>query len=66
MKKFLFTPGEYLFYTGLIYFTVSMCNALFLHFCDSDIIQMVWVLVLMVPVFLPVDKLVRGAPLWKA
>jgi 1-acyl-sn-glycerol-3-phosphate acyltransferase len=52
------SPGEYMFWTGLVYFVVD-------RFVEPEYIQMVWVLVLMIPVLFPIRWLVRGTPFWR-
>jgi len=58
-------PGQYLFYTGVVYFIVSMFDILVYRFCDPEMIQMGWMLVLLIPVLFPVGKFVRNAPFWR-
>lgn len=62
--KLPISPGQYMFWTGLIYFVVGMYNILVDRFVESEFIQMAWMLVLLIPVLLPVKWLVRGAPFW--
>lgn len=52
--------------TGLIYFCLVMYAIFVDRFAEPEYIQMVWILTLMIPVVLPVNKLVRGAPFWRA
>lgn len=59
------SPGEYMFLTGLIYFVVGMYDIFVDRFVEPEYIQMVWTLVLLIPVLFPVRRLVRGAPFWK-
>ncbi len=61
----MISPGQYLFFTGLVYFIVGMFNIFVYRFTEIEIIQMVWLLVLCIPVFLPIGKFVRGAPMWR-
>ena len=61
----MLSPGQYMFYTGLIYFIVGMFDIFVYRFCEPEIIQMVWTLVLLIPVLLPVGKIVRGSPFWR-
>lgn len=61
----MFSPGQYLFYTSLIYFLVGMFNIFVFRFTESEVIQMVWLCVLCMPVFLPIGGIVRNAPLWR-
>lgn len=61
----MFSPGQYLFFTGLVYFVVGMFNIFVYRFTETEIIQMVWLLVLCIPVFLPIGSIVRNAPLWR-
>ena len=61
----MLSPGQYLFYTGLVYFIVGMFNIFVYRFTESEIIQMVWMLVLLIPVLFPIGKIVRGSPFWR-
>jgi len=54
-----------MFYTGVIYFFTGMFDIFVYRFCEPEWIQMTWILVLMIPVFLPIAGIVRGAPLWR-
>lgn len=63
--KLPISPGQYMFWTGLIYFVVGMYAIFVDRFVEPEFIQMAWMLVLLIPVLLPVGKLVRGAPFWR-
>lgn len=63
--KFPLSPGEYMFVTGFIYFVVGMVNLFWYKFAPIEYIQMVWILVLMLPVVLPLPKIMRGSPFWR-
>jgi membrane-associated PAP2 superfamily phosphatase len=54
-----------MFVTGLIYFVVGMYDIFVDRFIEPEWLQMCWILVLLVPVLLPVSKLVRGSPFWR-
>ena len=62
----MISPGQYMFYTGLIYFVVGMINIFVYRFCETEILQMCWILILMIPVLLPIRRFVRGAPFWRS
>lgn len=61
----MISPGQYMFYTGVIYFFTGMFDIFVYRFTEPEWIQMTWILVLMIPVLLPVGKFVRGAPFWR-
>ena len=62
----MISPGQYLFYTGLVYFIAGMINIFVYKFVfDTVVLQLIWILVLCLPVFLPIGGIVRGAPLWR-
>ena len=61
----MISPGQYMFYTGVIYLIVGMFDIFVYRFCEPEYIQMVWTLVLLIPVLFPIGKLVRGAPMWR-
>lgn len=63
--KLPLSPGEYMFVTGLVYFIVGMFDIFVYRFIEPEYIQMVWILVLMIPVLFPVKKLVRNSPFWR-
>ena len=54
-----------MFYTGLVYFIVGMFDIFVYRFIEPEWLQMIWVLVLLIPVLFPIGKLVRGAPMWR-
>ncbi len=64
--KLPISPGQYMFWTGLVYFVVSMFDIFVYRFCEPEWIQMTWILVLMIPVLVPMKKLVRNTPFWRA
>lgn len=64
--KLPLSPGEYLFVTGLIYFCVGMYNVFVDKFIDTEILQIIWLSVLLIPVLLPIKRFVRGSPFWKS
>lgn len=61
----MISPLQYLVIVNVIYFVVGMINIFGYKFTETEYIQLVWVLILMLPVFLPIRKLVRGSPLWR-
>ena len=63
--KFPLTPGEYLFFTGLIYFVVGMVDIFYYRFTEPEYIQVVWILILMLPVIVPIPKVMQGSPFWR-
>lgn len=58
----MISGGQYLFWTGFVYFWTGMFDIFVYRFTEPEYIEMVWILILMIPVFLPVNKFVRGAP----
>ena len=65
MKLFGRTGGYWLFWTTFIYFWVGMFDIFVYHFTEPEMIQMVWVLVLMIQVLFPIGRIVRGSPFWR-
>jgi hypothetical protein len=61
----MISPGQYMFWTGVIYFIVGMFDIFVYRFCDPEWIQMAWILVLMIPVLIPMRRFVRNTPLWR-
>ena len=64
--KLPISPGQYLFCSGLVYFVVGMFDIFVYHFCETEYIQMAWMLVLLIPVLVPMRKFVRNTPFWRA
>mgnify|MGYP003335142549 FL=1 len=54
-----------MFYTGVIYFFTGMFDIFVYRFTEPEYIQMVWILVLLIPVLFPIGKIVRGSPFWR-
>lgn len=63
--KFPLSPGEYLFITGLIYFIVGMYDIFVDRFVEPEYLQLTWILVLMIPVIIPMKRIVRNTPFWR-
>jgi membrane-associated PAP2 superfamily phosphatase len=63
--KLPISGSEYMFWTGLVYLVVGMYDIFVNRFIEPEWLQMCWVLVLLIPVLLPINKLVRGAPFWR-
>ena len=61
----MISPLQYLVIVNVIYFFVGMFNIFGYKFTETEYIQLVWVLILMLPVFFPIRKIVRGAPLMR-
>ena len=61
--KLPMSPGQYMFWTGLVYFVVGMFDIFVYRFCEPKWIQMVWMLVLLIPVLVPMNWLVYNTPL---
>lgn len=61
----MLSPLQYLVVVNVIYFFVGMFNIFGYRFTESEYIQAVWIFILMIPVFFPVNKFVSGAPLWR-
>jgi hypothetical protein len=63
--KIPFSPGEYMFVTGAIYFVVGMVDLFWYRFAPVEYIQMIWILVLALPTFVPMPWLMRHSPFWR-
>lgn len=63
--KLPISPGEYMFVTGLIYFVVGMYDIFVDRFIEPEWLQMIWVLVLLIPVLFPMRGIVRNTPFWR-
>ena len=63
--KLPISPGEYMFVTGLIYFVVGMYDIFVDRFIEPEWLQMIWILVLLVPVLFPMPGIVRNTPFWR-
>jgi len=66
MKKlFPLTSGEWLFFTGLVYFVVGMVDIFWYRFAEPEYIQMVWLTVVALPLFVPMRRIVRINTIWR-
>jgi len=63
--KFPLTPGEYLFFTGLVYVIVGMVNIFWHKFTETEYIQMIWLAIVALPLFIPMRRVVSVGPFWK-
>lgn len=63
--KLPISPGAWLFATCIIYFTVGMTNLFVYKFTDVEHIQLVWLCVTAMPLFIPMRKIVSIAPIWR-
>jgi hypothetical protein len=54
-----------MFATGLIYFVVGMYDIFVDRFIEPEYLQMIWILVLLIPVLFPIPRIVRGTPFWR-
>lgn len=59
------SPLAYLVIVNTLYFVVGMANIFLYRFTSSEIIQLVWLFVLMCPVVINCQWLVRMDPFWK-
>ena len=60
----MISGGQYMFYTGVVYFIAGMINLFVYKFWEVEYIQMIWILVLLVPVLFPI-KYVENSPFWR-
>jgi hypothetical protein len=51
--KFKMTPARWLFIVSTIYFVIGMGNIFIYHFTKTEIIQVVWVIILSMPLYVP-------------
>ena len=61
----MISPGQYLFWSGVVYFLVGMFDIFVYRFVEPEILSMVWCIWLCIPVLLPIGGIVRGAPMWR-
>ena len=64
-RKIMLSSGQYLFYTGLVYFILGMLDLFWYRFAEPEVLQAVWVVVLALPLLVPMQRIVRIDPLWK-
>lgn len=58
------SSGAWLVSTTMIYFVVCLAN-IFLHrLVDPVYVQLIWLAVTALPLFVPMQKIVRMDPLW--
>lgn len=66
MQLFGRTGGYYLFWTGFVYLCVGLINALVYKFTESEYIQIVWIVVLALPLTVkPVARYFNMNLLWE-
>jgi hypothetical protein len=51
--------------TGAVYIVAGLVNLFVYKYTEVEYIQAAWLLILLIPVLFPVNKLVRNAPFWK-
>ena len=61
----MLSGGQYLFYTGLVYFIAGILDLFWYRFAEPEVLQAVWVVVLALPLLVPMQRIVRIDPLWK-
>ena len=61
----MLSSGQYLFYTGLVYFILGMLDLFWYRFAEPEVLQAIWVVVLALPLLVPMQRIVRIDPLWK-
>jgi len=66
MKWFGRTGGYYMFWTGFVYFFTGMFNIFVYEFTKVEYIQVVWILVLMLPLCVkPVARWLNMRTFWE-
>ena len=63
--RFPLTGGEYLFFTGLVYFAVGMVDIFWYRFAEPEYIQMVWLAIVALPLLIPMRRIVSVGPFWR-
>lgn len=54
-----------MFVTGLVYFIAGTINLFWFKFAEIEYVQMTWILILMLPLVIPMRRVVRIDPLWR-
>ncbi len=54
-----------MFVTGLVYFIVGMTNLFWYKFAEIEYVQMTWILILMLPLIVPMRRVVSIDPFWR-
>jgi hypothetical protein len=63
--KLPLSPLAYMILVGSVYLIAGLVNFFVYEFAKLEYIQLVWLVVLSLPVFVPMRKIVRGSPLWR-
>ena len=63
MKYFPMSPAVWLISVNLAYLVVGLINLFVYNFTHTEVIQMAWILVLMLPVWCPMKRIVKDSPL---
>jgi hypothetical protein len=53
MMKLPISPGWWLVYTGSIYFITAMADIFVYRFCDPELLQFVYCIVMSMPLWIP-------------
>jgi hypothetical protein len=68
LKQFLWQPtgGYYLFWTGFVYFWISMYQVFIEHFAPIELIQIVWLVILALPLVVkPLARRLNMRTIWE-
>lgn len=63
--KLPLSAGEWLFTTSIIYFIIGIFNLFVYKFAPIEYIQMVWLLITALPLFIPMSKIVSVNTFWR-
>jgi len=62
--KFPLSSGEWIFTSAAVYLIVNLINLFVYKFASVESIQMVWILITALPLFVPMNRLVAIKTFW--
>ena len=65
MSKLPISPLTWLVSINFIYLIVGSINLFAYKFTETEYIQAVWIVILSLPIWLPMGKIINMDPIWK-
>ena len=65
MSKLPISPLTWLVSINFIYLIVGSINIFAYKFTETEYIQAVWIVILSLPIWLPMGKIINMDPIWK-
>lgn len=65
LMKLPLSGGEWLFINGFIYLIVGLVDVFWYNSTYIVVIQLVWLLMLWLPLIVPMEKIINVNPIWR-